>query len=126
MKRREHVELFRRLRTQRIYTIPDGFRVHTKSHPVCYEPGSKASRVHTSRALCRSSWLRGFGTLNPNPHFRIFTSVFEWVPGLSPTYFSRHGRHGPNTCSDYTKVRHRTYPICDTALLRYRGAALLS
>ena len=35
-------------------------------------------------------------------------------------------RHGPNTCSDHTKVRHRTYPICDAPLLRYRGAALLS
>ena len=29
-----------------------------------------------------------------------------------------HFRHGPNTCSHCTKVRHRTYPICDATLSR--------
>ena len=70
--------------------------------------------VHTHRISCLSSWPIGFGPLNPNP-------PSEYLPP-SQRFHSLllliHFRYGPNTCSNYTKVWHTTYPICGPPLSR--------
>ena len=77
--------------------------------------GTKLEQVvHTHRTSCRGSRPRGRWTKSQssilNIYFRLrgFQSLFPLL----------HFRYGPNTCSQYTKVWHRTYPICDAPLSR--------
>ena len=59
--------------------------------------------------------------INPNRYPRIF-STLSVAPVLASCIFTPAIR---NICSHWTKVRHRTYPICDAPLSRsaQRGTA---
>ena len=83
--------------------------------------------VHTHRkscdTSCRIGWPRGFGELNPSPHSWIFTSVSA---DSSPrSYIFTFAT--VETCSHYTKLWLRAYPICNPPLQRSarRSFALL-
>ena len=67
------------------YTSRTAFRPNMKSDSVQYE--RKRHRTGTSRSYTsrRSGWLRGFGALDPSPHFWIFTSLSV---GTSPSSYS--------------------------------------
>ena len=72
------------------------FRGATKSCPLQCEqqgPGS-AQVVHTHRTWCRRAWPRGFGELNPSPHFWIFTFVSVGSSPRSYLFTSATGRIG--------------------------------
>ena len=68
--------------------------------------------VHTHQTSSRSSWLRGFGELNPSPHFWILFSLR--LSGLQSLLLFIHLCCSQNICSWCTKVWHITYLISGT------------
>ena len=75
------------------------------------------SRSHKS---CQSGRRREFGELNPSP---LLVKIYFRLSRFQSLLLLIHFRYDPNTCSHYTKVWHRTSPICGGPLSRltWRG-----
>ena len=75
------------------------------------------SRSHKS---CQSGRRREFGELNPSP---LLVKIYFRLSRFQSLLLLIHFRYDPNTCSHYTKVWHRTSPICGVPLSRltWRG-----
>ena len=67
---------------------------------------------HTDRTSCRCIFREGL--VNKFITHEYLLPFQEFQSSLLLIYF----RDGPNRCSHYTKVWHRTYPICDAPLSR--------
>ena len=98
-----------------IFTV---FTLLQKLTVLYYQQQRCRTKTSRSRTSCRSGWPRGLGELNPSPHSWIFTSVSVDSNPRSNLFTSATARIPVHTCSHYTKVWHRTYPICDPPLSR--------
>jgi len=80
-----------------------------------HRPGTSCSQKS-----CQSGWPREFVELNPNP---LLLKIYFRLSRFQSLLLLIHFRYDPNTCSHYTKVWHRTYPICGAPLSRltWRG-----
>ena len=87
--------------------------------------GTKLEQVgHTHRTSRRSSWPeRVWRAKSQSSLLNFYFRLRRFQFSLLFIYF----RYGPNSCSLYTKVWHRTYPICDSPFSRWarRGAVQL-
>ena len=96
--------------------IPEGFSSRLEMR-IRYTVNSNSTEleqvVYKHQTSCRSGWQRGFSELN----------IPFYLSGTQSSFLLIHFRYGPNTCSHRTKVRHRTYPICDAPRSRSAGAA---
>ena len=72
-----------------------------------------------SERLAKRVWYTPGSILIATPEYFLPS---QWLPVIASCLFTPAIR---NICSHYTKVRHRTYPICDAPLSRSapRGAA---
>ena len=64
-----------------------------------------------------SNWDLSWVNLNHLSRNRALNIYFRLV-GFQSYFLLIHLRHSPNTCSHYTKVWHRTCPICNVPLSR--------
>jgi len=72
---------------KRLYTLST--MIHIFHDTIWYSTSSNGTELeHTHCTSCQSSWLTGFGSLNPDPHSWIFIYLLTswWVLVVFPTY----------------------------------------
>ena len=113
-------KLLRAKQSGYVYTTSDKIHADMKTYRYIMDNnGTELEQVvQTHRTSCDTScrigWPRGFGELNPSPHSWIFTSVSA---DSSPrSYIFTFAT--VETCSHYTKLWLRAYPICNPPLQR--------